>query len=199
MMITMQELNSPRGKMAEHTGLPHILFVIDQFAKTLGGGERAALQLASLLSRHEYQVSVLTFFIHSESPVLQQVTVPIYLLPLQRTYGFEGFGAALELRRFLKQKKVQIVQTFFESSDLWAGFVTKATSKAKLVWSRRDMGILRTRKHKIAYRLMARVPDAVFAVSDRVRQYCIQVDGISSSRVHTIYNSLNLTRFESTL
>jgi glycosyltransferase involved in cell wall biosynthesis len=89
-------------------------------------------------------------------------------------------------------QQVQIVHTFFESSDLWAGFVTKSMSKAKLIWSRRDMGILRTRKHNVAYRLMAGTPDAVFAVSEQVRRHCIEVDRIDSDRVQTIYNDVNL-------
>ena len=100
--------------------------------------------------------------------------------------------AALHLRRFLKQQQVRIVQTFFESSDIWAGFVTKTMSNAKLIWSRRDMGILRTRKHEIAYRLMSGLPDAVFAVSELVRRHCIEVDRIDPARVQTIYNGLNL-------
>jgi glycosyltransferase involved in cell wall biosynthesis len=65
-------------------------------------------------------------------------------------------------------------------------------SNAKLIWSRRDMGILRARKHRLAYRLMAGVPDAVFAVSEQVRQYCIEVDRIDPARVQTIYNGLDL-------
>jgi glycosyltransferase involved in cell wall biosynthesis len=89
-------------------------------------------------------------------------------------------------------QQIQIVHTFFESSDLWAGFVTKSMSKAKLIWSRRDMGILRTRKHNIAYRLMAGAPDAVFAVSEQVRRHCIEVDRIDSARVQTIYNGVDL-------
>jgi L-malate glycosyltransferase len=196
MMITMQDFNSLSGEMAEHSDLPHVLFVIDQFGKTLGGGERAALQLASLLAENGFHVSILTFFVHPESSVLHMATVPIYVLPIRRTYSFEGFRAALELRQFLKTKNIQIVQTFFESSDLWAGLVTKAASKARLVWSRRDKGILRTWKHGVTYRLMAGIPDAVFAVSNSVREHCIDVDRIRPSRVHTIYNGLNLARFE---
>jgi glycosyltransferase involved in cell wall biosynthesis len=114
---------------------------------------------------------------------------------LQRTYDLTALRAAFELRQFLKLQQVQIVHTFFESSDLWAGFVTKSMSKAKLIWSRRDMGILRTRKHNIAYRLMAGAPDAVFAVSDQVRRHCIEVDRIDSARVQTIYNGVNLAHW----
>ena len=66
-------------------------------------------------------------------------------------------------------------------------------SRAKLVWFRRDMGFLRTRKQRFAYRLMANMPDAVFAVSERVRQYSIDVDRIQPERIQTIYNGVCLT------
>jgi glycosyltransferase involved in cell wall biosynthesis len=178
---------------AEHSALPHILLVLDQLPKTLGGGERIVLRLAGLLPQYGYRVSILTFLVHPESTALQSARCPIYLLPLQRTYVLTAFWAALEFRKFLRQQRVQIVQTFFESSDLWAGFVTKTMSQAALIWSRRDMGILRARKHKIAYRLMSGAPDAVFAVSEQVRQHCIEVDRIDSARVQTIYNGSDLT------
>jgi glycosyltransferase involved in cell wall biosynthesis len=116
----------------------------------------------------------------------------LYLLPLKRTYDLSALRAALELRRFIKQQRVQIVQTFFESSDIWAGFVTKTMSDAKLIWSRRDMGILRSSKHHVAYRLMSGMPDRVFAVSEEVRQHCVAVDRIEPSRVETIYNGLDV-------
>ena len=172
--------------------LPHVLLVVDQFSKTFGGGERVALKLASLLPQYGYRVSILTFSVHPECAGLQSPPCPVYVLPLRRTYDFGALQAALELRRFLKQEGIQIVQTFFESSDLWAGFVTKTMSDAKLIWSRRDMGILRTGKHHAAYRLLSNIPDMVFAVSEQVRQHGIKVDRIAPSRVLTVYNGLDV-------
>jgi L-malate glycosyltransferase len=168
------------------------LLVLDQFPKTLGGGERIVLKLAALLPQYGYRVSILTFSADPASAGLQSPPCSLYLLPLQRTYDLTAMRGSLELRKFLKEQQVRIVQTFFESSDLWAGFVTKAMSSAKLIWSRRDMGILRTGKHHAAYRLMARAPDKVFAVSEQVRRHCIEVDGIDPKRVQTIYNGLDL-------
>lgn len=60
------------------------------------------------------------------------------------------------------------------------------------------MGILRGHKHTLAYRLMSGLPDKVFAVSEQVRQHCIEVDGIDSSRVQTIYNGLDLAEWSNT-
>src|ERR1700733_740685 len=176
----------------KHAALPHVLLVLDQIAKTLGGGERIVLRLASLLPQYGYRASIMTFSADPASPGLQSPPCSIYLLPLQRTYDLSALRAAFELRRFLKQQRILIVQTFFESSDIWGGLVTKTMSDAKLIWSRRDMGILRSRKHNIAYRLMAGTPDAVFAVSEQVRRHGIEVDRIDPARVQTIYNGINL-------
>jgi len=196
-MITVLPLEGPGFEEAEHAGLPHVLLVLDQFPKTLGGGERIVLRLAALLPQYGYRASILTFSAHPESAGLKSPPCPVYLLPLQRTYDLTALRAAFDLRRFLREQQVRIVQTFFESSDIWGGFVTKAMSDAKLIWSRRDMGILRTRKHHVAYRLMAGAPDRVFAVSELVRQHCIEVDGIDPDRVETVYNGLDLADWSS--
>ena len=191
-------LEEMRGE-ATNLGLPHVLLVLDQFPKTLGGGERIVLKLAALLPQYGYRVSILTFSAAPGTAGLHSPPCSVYLLPLQRTYDLTAMRGSLELRKFLKQQRIRIVQTFFESSDLWAGFVTKAMSDAKLIWSRRDMGILRTGKHHAAYRLMSGAPDKVFAVSEQVRQHCIEVDGIKPSRVQTIYNGLDLANWNATV
>ena len=183
---------------AVHGDLPHILLVLDEFPKAMGGAELIALKLAALLPHYGFRASILTFSIAPDIPELKSPPCPIYLLPIHRTYDLTALRAALNLRRFLKRHNVQLVNTFFESSDLWAGFITKATSRARLVWARRDMGILRSPKHNLAYRLMANLPDAVFAVSEQVRQHCIEADRIDPARVQTIYNGLDLSDWDTT-
>ena len=116
----------------------------------------------------------------------------MYLLPLTSAFGPGSLQGASALRRFLREQQVQVVQTFFESSDLWAGLVTRLFSPAKLIWSRRDMGILRQRKHSFAYRALRRLPHAVLAVSARVAEHVTTVDGVPSSRVRVVYNGLDL-------
>ena len=195
-MISALPLKMPGPATAQQDDLPHVLLVLDQFPKALGGGERIALRLAALLPCYGYRASILTFFVHPESPAIESPPCPIYVLPLRRTYDLAAVRGAFDFRRFLKDHRIAIVQTFFESSDLWAGFVTKTVSGTKLVWSRRDMGILRGRKHRIGYRLMAGAPDAVFAVSEQVRRYCIDVDRIDPARVLTIHNGLDLADWD---
>jgi glycosyltransferase involved in cell wall biosynthesis len=194
--IAASPSESTRTANAAFGKLPHVLLVLDEFPKALGGAELIALKLAALLPHYGFRVSILTFSIYPNLTELKSPPCPIYLLPIKRTYDLTALRAAMELGRFLKQQNVQIVNTFFESSDIWAGLVTRTMTSAKLIWSRRDMGILRSPKHNVAYRLMARAPHAVFAVSNQVRRHCIEVDRIDPARIQTIYNGLDLSDWD---
>lgn len=185
----------PEEAAAGHTDLPHVLFVVDQLPEALGGGERIVLRMAKLLPGYGYRASILTFAAHEQSSARMSPPCPIYLLPLRRTYDLDALSGAIALRQFLVRERVVIVHTCFESSDLWAGAVTKLLSKAKLVWNRRDMGILRGRKHVLAYRRLSHLPDAVFAVSEEVRRHVIDVDRVPSDRVITVHNGLDLSKW----
>ncbi len=178
---------------AEQQSLPHVLLVVDGFPKTLGGGERVVLRLAALLPQYGFRASILTFALHPESEFTPaQAPCPLYLLPLRRTYDLQALRGAFALRQLLKDEKIVVVQTFFESSDLWAGLVTRLFSSAKLIWSRRDLGILRGRKHAAAYRLLRHLPHRVLAVSEQVRQHVIEVDRIAPARVLTVHNGVDV-------
>src|SRR6201996_8122539 len=157
-MIRALHLKESTGNDASNFEMPHVLLVLDQFPKTLGGGERIVLRLAALLPQYGYRVSILAFQAHPESAGLKSPPCSVYVLPLTKTYDLAALRAAFEMRRFLDEQRVRIVVTFFGSSDIWGGLVTKALSDAKLIWTRRDMGILRGRKHQLAYRLMAGLP-----------------------------------------
>ncbi len=174
--------------------LPHVLLVVDGFPRVLGGGERVALRLAALLPEYGYRVSLLTFAFDPQGELdASAAPCPLYLLPLRSTYDLAAWRGALALGRFLNDEQVRVVQTFFESSDLWAGFFTRVFSSAKLVWSRRDLGILRGSKHNLAYRAFRHLPHAVFAVSDEVRRHAATVDRIPAERLRTIHNGLEIT------
>ena len=192
--LTHPVLSPSEPFTAQQQNLPHILLILDQFPRSLGGGERIVLRLAALLPAEGFRVSILTFQIHPESPVRALAPpCPIYLLPLEKTYGRNAMRAGWSLGRFLRRNDIRLVETFFESSDLWGGTVVRLLSRARLVWSRRDMGILRERKHQVAYRLLASLPHRVFAVSEQVRRHVIDVDHVDPKRVTVVYNGLDLT------
>ena len=185
-----QALQAPRTRGGSGE---HIVLLVDQFAAVLGGGERVVLRTARMLGEAGFRVSIVTFQVFCDPERLKVAGCPVLLLPLHNVFSPGAVRAAWELGSFLRREKVSVVLTYFESSNLFGGIVTKALSRARLIWNRRDMGILRERKHSVAYRWFHRLPDHVIAVSEEVRRHAIAVDRIPPERVSVVYNGVEDT------
>jgi len=174
----------------------HVLFVIDQLCEP-GGAERVLLNMARGLSADRFSCSIATFKIDRRIPLFQQLPCPVHVIPMRRVYGLSGLRAALQLRNLIRREQVSIVHTFFETSDLFGGLVAALCRVPALISSRRDMGILRARRHRLAYAFVNRLFDEVHAVSEQTRQYCIAVDGLEPRRVVTLYNGVAIEKADS--
>lgn len=171
-----------------------VLYIIDTLMGLNGGAEGALLRTVRLLPQDRYSCTVVTFKTRPGIP-LQEFLCPVHVLPMERTYGWRALNSALELRRLIRSLQVDIVHTFFATSDLWGGLVARLSGCPVVISSRRDMGILRTWKHKLGYRFSNRLFDQVQAVSEQVRLFSIQEDGIDPKKVITIYNGIEMERF----
>lgn len=171
----------------------HVLFLIDEL-RGKGGTESALLNTVRWLPRR-FRTTVVTFRCDSSLPLLAEFPIPVITFPLRRTYDWTAFQAAVELARFIKTEGVDIVHTFFPSSDLWGGMIAKFSRTPALISSRRDMGIVRRPMHRIAYRVLRGMFDCVLANSEAVRKYSIEQDRLDPTRVKTIYNGLDMASF----
>lgn len=183
------------AELEERLPLIRITYMIDHLFNVEGGGELALLRILHHLPRCRFRPSVVTFNVKPRTrEILQQLECPLYVFPVQRTYGWTGLRAALRIRSLLRREKPDIVHTFFETSNTWGGLITKLSFGPVLVSSRRDMGVLRSPKHRIAYRLVNILSDRVQAVSNEVRRLCIENEGIRPTKVFTIYNGIDLAK-----
>lgn len=167
---------------------PHVLFLIDHLM-ALGGGETNLLKVVQLLPPDLVRCSVGTFHIAPE--IRKKISVPVHVFPWKRVYHLDAIKAAGDLRRVIRDERVDIVQTYFETSNLWGGLIAKL-SGALLLSSRRDMGILRKPKHELAYRLVNRISDRVLAVSEEVKRFCIDTERVAPEKVSVVYNGVDL-------
>ena len=171
----------------------HILYLIDVLWG-LGGAEGVLLRIPNLLPKDRYRCTIGTFRLRPASPAFDRLPCPIREFPVNRVFGMGALRTALDLRRFIKSEGVQIVHTFFESADLLGGLVAKLSGVPVLISSRRDMGILRSTRHRVGYRLMSPLFDQVQAVSEAVRRQTIQADGINPNKVVTIPNGIEIEK-----
>ena len=170
---------------------PNILFLVDQLCAP-GGSERMLLKTIAGLSTRGFQCRLVTFKYNPEIEVFRHPPCPLSVFPLRRTYDLNAFRVALKIRKLIRSTPIEVVHCFHETSDLWGGMVARMSGCPVLVSSRRDMGIYRSRKHDLAYRLCNRWFDRVLTVSEEVRKYCIEADGLSPDRVTTVHNGIDL-------
>jgi len=166
-----------------------VLFIIDELCE-MGGAERVLLKIVRLLPADRFRCSILTFRINRQAEALRELPCPLHVLPLKKTYDWNALKVAKQIRRIIQQEKVSIVHTFFETSDLWAGPIARLSGCSVLISSRRDLGILRSRKHQVGYKVMGRLYDAVLAVSPQVRDFCVEHDGLDPEKVRTLFNGM---------
>jgi glycosyltransferase involved in cell wall biosynthesis len=172
---------------------PHVLFLIDHLMWR-GGGEGNLLKVVELLPPELVRCSVATLRIDPE--IQKNVPVPVHVFGWRRVYHLDALQAAWRLRELIREEKVDIVQTYFETSNLWGGLIAKL-SGASLLSCRRDLGILRSTKHHLAYRLINRISDRVLAVSEDVRRFCVDQDRVDPRKIVVLYNGVDLRQIAS--
>lgn len=177
----------------------HVLFLVDRFPSTIGGGERILLRTTRLLTERGYRCSVITF---EGDPQFRNIrppfNCPFYVFPLRRTYDANAIRIAAKLIRFIRSENIEIVHTFFSTSDLWGGLIAKLAGCPVLISSRRDMGIERSLKHDVAYRLLGGMFDQVQAVSHQVRLRTVTMDRLPETKVVTLHNGVDLEQIRRT-
>jgi len=174
-----------------------VLFLIDQLTE-LGGAERMMFELASSLMEHGYRVSIVTFRT-GVSQEAQSLADEIIVLPIVSCLSVQGLRSVLNLSRLMVKRDVCLVQTYFESADLIGYIASRLAGIRNVCSSRRDMGILRSKKHNLLYRILSPLYRQVLAVSHCVARQHQQLDRINSRRLTVIHNGVSLERYDGSL
>src|SRR5580704_1441949 len=168
-----------------------ILFLIDSIWGA-GGAEVSLLRLIQGLPPERFHCRVITF--HSDglaNSFIDLFPCPVEVWPMTSLRAASTVGLINRLRRLVRGQQFDIVHTFFPAADLLFGPVAKLSGARVLISSRRDMGIVRKSWHRTAYRMVRGMYDQVHAVSEGVRRFAIESDGLDPGIVLTIPNGVD--------
>lgn len=185
----------------------HVLLLVDVLhglrwngptPKGLAGVENVLLQVIRRIPPERYRFSVATFSLGQSMPKPSLFPCPLHVLPLSKTYDWNALRMARRLRRMIQAEKTKIVHTFLESADIWGGLVAKLSGCPILISSRRDMGCFRSSRHAIGYWIINKFVDQVQAVSDEVRNFMIENDGLDPTKIVTLHNGVEIEKVPAT-
>ena len=165
-----------------------------------GGSERQAVQLTRLLKENgRYDVAMacldLSGVLFDEAQRLEIGEIPEYKLT-----SFYDQNMVTQLRRFaafLRKQGIEVLHTHDFYTNVF-GMTAGAIARVPVrVASRRETTGWRTEKQKFVERLAYRLAHKIVANSEAVRGQLVK-EGVSSEKIVTVYNGLDMARIKPT-
>ena len=157
-----------------------------------GGAERLVFELVRLLPREGFSAFAVANL--SSGPLKELFDthdVPVRVLQHRKMFGA---GSIPELMQIMKEEKPDIVHTHLFGADSWGRIAAMLSHGPKIVTTMHnvtnDYGVIRRGVHT----LLSLPTSRVIAVSDIVREYLIQHDHISPSKITVVRNGIDLSR-----
>ena len=186
-----------RNKVVKKT---NILFIIDELMNE-GGTEKHLYTLAAGIDREKFNVSVCYFHGDESGDGFVQygrkLGIDLSGLPVERIYSANALFQAFRLAKIIRERKIDIVQTFHFKSDTYGVLISKLAGTAKVISSRRDMGDLKKPRQIFLNKIMNRWIDRYIMVCAAVGKRFHETEGIPEDRMITLYNGVDLERFNS--
>lgn len=158
----------------------------------IGGGQRSLLLILRGLDKKRFKPYLIC---PSEGDLIDKVeklgieTAIIKMGGLKRLNFFSNAGAIFKLKRFIKQKNIDLIHTDAPRQTFYAGIAARLTGKP-LIWHVR----VSTPEKKRYDKFLSNVASKVIAVSKAVRK---RLAGVAprSDKIVVIYNGVDLKEF----
>lgn len=164
---------------------PSLAFVIDELE--VGGSQRQLYLLATGFAARGWPVQVVCL-----QPVLamaddfQAAGVPVQLISKQRMFDF---ALLLTLRRFLCEKKIDIVHAFSSTAEVFGGIAARLCG-CRFVASIRNHSEQLPLLHRIAKRIVCRFAEAIVANSQAGADAAVAVGIIPAKKTYVAPNGV---------
>jgi L-malate glycosyltransferase len=171
-----------------------IAFIIDQITVWEAGTERQLHAIIQALDKNYFDPEL--WFIFSTGCIPEDTLpcparwicpdqTPIRSLPRR----------VLRLRRLLREIRPQIVQTFF-LEGIFAGILAaRLAGIQNIVGSARNAGHWRKRRHRLAFRVIARLAHRWQCNSRALWEFTRKTEGVSPECIDILPNTIDLSRF----
>jgi glycosyltransferase involved in cell wall biosynthesis len=171
-----------------------ILFMIDH-VHGFGGTERHLYHLVQHLDKEKFSCYLMVLDgVPSVLRLYENKGCHVLPYSLNRIYDWRAMQVAWKLIAFLKQQRIDIVQTFHFGSDTFGAIVARLAGVPLLISGRRDLGSYRTGYVKLIDRMIYPLFHRYLSVCRAVSETLI-ADGISRQKISEIPNGVDLSNW----
>ncbi|MBM9616718.1 glycosyltransferase [Desulfobulbus rhabdoformis] len=164
----------------------NVLYLIDSL--THGGTERQLVELIKHLDHARIHPHLCT--LKPSKGLYDSLPIPKVCLNFRSFVHPSLVPVTLKLASFIRQHRIDIVQTFFQDACL-LGALIKALTRVKLVGSFRDLGFWATSSENFKMRIAYPSYNGFIANSEAVKQHFSSTYNIATDKIKVIYNGLD--------
>jgi len=123
----------------------------------------------------------------------------LFHFPTGKLYSLDGLRQIKHLLSLTKNKRVDIIHTFFEKSEVMGWLAARLSGIPVWITSRRDLGFKRKRIYDKIFRFTLKDCKKCIANCNAVRDQAIQQENIPPEKIEVIYNGLDLSEYQQTV
>jgi glycosyltransferase involved in cell wall biosynthesis len=167
-----------------------IVYVIDNFYRG-GGTENQLATLIDHMDRSRFTPYVFNLrSLASGAPI--DIDCDVVYLNSDSFLSISFPKAVLKIARFLKEKKVRILQLYFFDSRLVGTLAGRLAGIKPIVFCRREMGWRLSPFKRLLFKRLARLSDYCLVNARAVKEMVVNSESFPESRIEVIYNGLRL-------
>src|SRR5215831_14569909 len=163
----------------------------------IGGTERQLVETARFLPRERFIPHVGCF--RPDGPrraELESAGIPILHLPLYSLASKAFLPVAAQFVRYVRQHRIQVVHSFDAPLNIFAVPIAKMAGVPAVLSSQRGHRDLTGTRNKRLLRFTDRLTDAVVVNCDAMRQYLVDEEGVSPSKIRLCYNAVDTEQYQ---
>jgi len=184
-----------------------ILYVIPRLAKA--GTEKHLVSLASSLDRSKFDVTICCLFAGTDChgfrstdkhgltrgnsvKISGNLCFKIIFLKRKNVYDLR---VIFDLYRLIRKERYNIVHTYLFGFHYLAAIPAKIAGVPVVISSRRELATWKKWQHHLLENLGNIFTDKMVACSNAVREFSLDTENLTSDKIVTIYNGIDLKQF----
>jgi len=173
--------------LTEPLGVAHIAFSLQT-----GGMERLLVEFARRADRHRFQLNFFSLTGRgAPGDDIQALGWPVHCLG--KASGFR-WNVVRRLAAAFRRDGIRIVHTHNSGAMIYGAVAARLAGVPAVIHTRHGQRFGASRRQHWTFAAVSRLIDRVVGVSEDSAQQCIR-EGVPASRVRTIWNGIDLTRF----
>ena len=168
-------------------------FLIDEI--NIGGTENQLLKILEYIDKNRFQVHLICLRNSNFFSTINSRGFRKTIININRLFSFKSIAGILDLIKYLRTNKINILVTFFIDSCIYGTLAGKIAGVKVIIGTRRDLGYWYTKKLLLIFRVVNFFNRKLLVNSSAIKSNVIKFENVNEQKINVIYNGIELTDF----